>query len=731
MIPLKVTIYHKGQGLIREVNKELFTVGRSLECDIHLNDNSISRVHVVVSVRANKIWIEDKNSSNGTFVNGKEIAKSVAVSVASSDQIQLGTSEYMMTVGSVHAQEEALESPEAEEPEGFAAPVAPVGSAESEEPEDDESVIDEVPPDPEESVVEHQKESPPVPSFAPKPSFEAEKVLHDAKKRAVQIVMESEAQAERKVQAIYEKARKTQEQAEVFYEQRVAEAHKEADVILTDIQKQGQDLLAEARTLSAGLREDVEGYIQSLRKKAKLDADEVIAEATNQAERIKAEAVVAGHEIAKKDTESLINVAREEAAKILEKAQKQVTETQEKLVADKEALDKLASEIVDAQKSLSSRQSEVEELTQREATLAETLKNEELALEKARATQQEIAGQRKSVDEAVNVLVDRQKMLTMIVQDLEERKVQVAKEAEAQKILLNEKLEKEKILMLKQTEEHSEELRLDLAKKMQKMEQDLVDDVIRRKSSLVKEIHNAVEKEVVQLVDAAKWRKISDTVVERINEAFDGKMATISQSTATTKKPVDLMKKRSNENLSWAAGGLLVGMLALFASQNVLERLRRDQTPMQTRVKNEAKQRQDDLEKRRFNPPQIDDLKETYVDSVIYTRHFAEIYLDQDYQQRLYRASAQYLLKTWRLEEEKSIQVLSAANALVKELIDKKAKIHPDFVKEGLEKMHKLEAETLVRMKDILGSEVRLESFRRFEHDFFMEELQRRRVAQH
>jgi hypothetical protein len=74
------------------------------------------------------------------------------------------------------------------------------------------------------------------------------------------------------------------------------------------------------------------------------------------------------------------------------------------------------------------------------------------------------------------------------------------------------------------------------------------------------------------------------------------------------------------------------------------------------------------------------------------------------------------------VDEDKSIQVLSMASALVKELNEKKEAIHPDFVKEGLLKMRALEKSTLDRMKVALGSEVRLESFRRFENKFYEQE---------
>ncbi|HWU44668.1 MAG TPA: FHA domain-containing protein, partial [Bdellovibrio sp.] len=62
-----VTIHLKDKILTKAVEKDSFTIGRSLDCDIPLNETLVSRVHVVVSRRWNQIWIEDKNSSNGTF----------------------------------------------------------------------------------------------------------------------------------------------------------------------------------------------------------------------------------------------------------------------------------------------------------------------------------------------------------------------------------------------------------------------------------------------------------------------------------------------------------------------------------------------------------------------------------------------------------------------------------------------------------------------------------------
>ncbi len=114
MSTFTVHIQRKDQAFSREVNKDSFTIGRSIDCDIALNDTHISRVHLVVSRRWNQIWIEDKNSSNGTFVNGTKIVQGTSVNVVTSDKIQLGRSEYFLTI-ELQSEEQAEEPAVSEE----------------------------------------------------------------------------------------------------------------------------------------------------------------------------------------------------------------------------------------------------------------------------------------------------------------------------------------------------------------------------------------------------------------------------------------------------------------------------------------------------------------------------------------------------------------------------------------------------------------------------------------
>lgn len=49
------------------------TLGRSASCDIQINTGHASREHARISVRDDGVWIEDLDSTNGTFVNNERI----------------------------------------------------------------------------------------------------------------------------------------------------------------------------------------------------------------------------------------------------------------------------------------------------------------------------------------------------------------------------------------------------------------------------------------------------------------------------------------------------------------------------------------------------------------------------------------------------------------------------------------------------------------------------------
>jgi hypothetical protein len=66
----------------------LTSMGRAPTNTVYLSDNYASNEHATITYRGGNWWLEDRNSSNGTFLNGSPINESVIVS--SGDLIGVG-----------------------------------------------------------------------------------------------------------------------------------------------------------------------------------------------------------------------------------------------------------------------------------------------------------------------------------------------------------------------------------------------------------------------------------------------------------------------------------------------------------------------------------------------------------------------------------------------------------------------------------------------------------------
>jgi FHA domain/zinc-ribbon domain len=66
---------------------ERTTIGRSPDCDIFLDDVTVSRKHAVLVHRDDAYYIEDQGSLNGTFVNRKRVE---SAQLDDGDELQVG-----------------------------------------------------------------------------------------------------------------------------------------------------------------------------------------------------------------------------------------------------------------------------------------------------------------------------------------------------------------------------------------------------------------------------------------------------------------------------------------------------------------------------------------------------------------------------------------------------------------------------------------------------------------
>jgi len=64
------------KGTDVHINKEVFTIGRRFDCDLRLDDATISSRHARITKKSGSYEIEDLDSSNGTFLNDTRISNS-------------------------------------------------------------------------------------------------------------------------------------------------------------------------------------------------------------------------------------------------------------------------------------------------------------------------------------------------------------------------------------------------------------------------------------------------------------------------------------------------------------------------------------------------------------------------------------------------------------------------------------------------------------------------------
>jgi adenylate cyclase len=79
----------KGKSFDLEYGK-IYTVGRSPDNDIEIDDKNISRYHLKIQCKENKYFITDLNSKNGTFVAGKDISPGIEVEVEEEIPVVIG-----------------------------------------------------------------------------------------------------------------------------------------------------------------------------------------------------------------------------------------------------------------------------------------------------------------------------------------------------------------------------------------------------------------------------------------------------------------------------------------------------------------------------------------------------------------------------------------------------------------------------------------------------------------
>jgi pSer/pThr/pTyr-binding forkhead associated (FHA) protein len=92
---------NKGEAAFSyDIDSSAVSVGRSVENDIQIHDNHVSRNHLVVKRVGRRYLVKDLGSGNGTLVNGHRIPSGATVEVKEGDAIVIGMSVFCLGEGS-------------------------------------------------------------------------------------------------------------------------------------------------------------------------------------------------------------------------------------------------------------------------------------------------------------------------------------------------------------------------------------------------------------------------------------------------------------------------------------------------------------------------------------------------------------------------------------------------------------------------------------------------------
>jgi hypothetical protein len=702
---IQVTIIIDGAVTIKKVKMDSFVIGRHADCEVNVLHPQVSRQHLRISVIDNTIYFEDIGSSNGTFKDSMRVPLKKSFVLEPRDILLLGDEgptiqvqfEEKKTSTALSVISSLMGAPRTSNKPPIPAAPAQVGK-------------------PKHVVASVASVLPQVPSFGQQPATvpskdlkESEKTIQEANKQAAQILQKAQMQAEAKAQDAYKHAIETEQRAEKFYQDRLKEANDDAEKVYQTTRVENQKLLQEARAQAETLREQAESDARALRKTTEEKCAEFLKQAEMQGEAQKSKRLSEADEIIAKKGEDLLKATNEiiekqktEALKNLDSLKAQSSRAREQKVAFEEELIVLEKKINEAKSQYKINCEEAETSKQNSEKVQLEGKNLLGRLEQIKKENQELEHIHQKHKQDIEKLM-------LNLSSLKQEKENSEKEIHSQLQMLKEKIQQEKESINKKEADRVNELKLETAETVKKFEKHLVEEVVSRKSKISKEILLRIETLCASIALNDEWKFKQSDLDQVIQEVINGY--------GPVKSPARFSLRTKEKTFSVMLG-LFIGMFVVISTQTFSYKLSGN-SPVERMVASAVDAKKLDLETRKYNPPQTPEVKNNYVDSVIFTEKFSETYNDSTYQKAWNKAATRYLFKVWRLDEDHAAKALAISAALVKDLAERKEKIHPDFIKKNIAQMRDVEKDTLARLKTELGGEVRLESFKKFEKKFF------------
>ncbi len=669
------TITTKAGSATRWIEGNQLDVGKSGDCQVSIHDEALNPKHMSVNLKQGEVWIEDLGSSNGTFINGKRLQSHTPFRVSSEDRIQLAKGDLQLQV-------------------------TPTVNEEDASPSDD--------------------------------------LMQAARVEAARIIEESEVEAEQRVQEIYRKAMALQAQTEQTYHDKLNAAYRDANVVVHEAQAEGHQLLSRARLKSSEIRAQAEGFISELRAKTQSECEGLLDQAQLTARELKEKSLSEADRILREKEQQLLEHSRatlkERLARFDEELEQE--EARRRAVLDDELSEikkTFSKEMSGVEKELQHAREDLKVLIEKRAfeqslmsEMGQKIEARRVESEQSRADIESLKKQASSEAARANELKEQVKFLDGQRQklDLQNRETEskferMQQELATSTLRLREKLDAEKVRLATAEEQHREKLEQETTLRIRGLEQKMISRLRERRERMAREMALMTETFVKQGGESINLNYAD--LRDRLSRWFDGEIGVMIDAQANDAKADSKTGSVKRLVLASALVGVVIGGALGWSvkEESNLNRAVASTSPMDRKVAAAAAVKKADLEIRKFDPVQTLEYRGTYVDNVLYQKGYTDRYLSDEFQRRYLRRLAPYLLKTWRVDEAKAIGAMAISSALIKALIEKRQAIHPDFVDKGIDQMRKVEAGSMEKLRKLLGSKVRVESYLKFEKQYY------------
>ncbi len=707
------------ESRLHMVDRDQFVIGRSPESDIVVNANSISRKHVQIEVRDQKILIEDLESSNGTFLNEMRLEARKKYPIPENTAVRLGNSKETISI-------ELMERPiEFDQYHSYL-------------PKFNQDLLDVM------DIMLRDAQSR-VDQVLKKADLEAQEIIEKGRTQAQsegdairgKVRAEAEAIAAKHLEKAREEIQKQYNQAASQVQDRAfrdvhAEAERtrhrlreqahemkvqlqlEADQILQNAHKESSRLKEEALQEFEKQRLDGQTRAQQILDDAEAEAAKILQHAREASERMRTVArqdFDEAMERIKSQTSDMLRAAEEKSAETIESAKKRaqvIVENQEKESAT--ILSDLSQRIQheaqkEAQVLVKKAQAEIEETrirAQEAVALLDQDKREleqkllELHQEKAQqlSLKSVLQGEIETLEGMRSQLKEESTKLSGTVAHLKSLEEQV-KALELQRIHMQEKnaqVMQDLELLKRNTFEELERVRSAEERKLMNLA-----------GLKAKEFSSRIEKVLVGEIKRQLNSQLSATHLAEISRKLNEEIVAMFASESFKLEEKKALKVQENSPaplrtsaLRWGLALLVLGGLGYLIQNSHLIVKRQNEF-----TNNLIEKQKDDIQ---FKPHMTSEYRSTYTDNVLYMDRYLELKNDSHAQDQWALNLNEFFMTELKLSEEKMVRFIGIESALIKRLATLRESVDLRYFEEGIRRMREAETESTTKIQSLLGT---------------------------